>query len=81
MPDRENMEKMLRVPARRLCRRASRLASLLFEQATDITIFHGQAVNHAHDSLDIDFDSKALLVKRLAKSLTEMGKNVKVSRC
>ena len=59
----------------------SRLASLLFEQATDITIFHGQAVNHAHDSLDIDFDSKALLVKRLAKSLTEMGKNVKVSRC
>ena len=59
----------------------SRLASLLFEQATDITIFHGQAVNHAHDSLEIDVDSNALLVKRLAKSLTEMGKNVKVSRC
>ena len=59
----------------------SLLAELLFEQATDITIFQGQAVNEAHDSLDIGFDSKAMLIKRLTKSLTDMGKNVKVSRC
>ena len=59
----------------------SRLASLLFEQATDITIFQGQAMNQAHEELDIGFDSKEMLIKRLTKSLTEMGKNVKVSRC
>lgn len=59
----------------------SLLANLLFEQATDITIFQGQAVNEAHDGLDIGFDSKAALIKRLTKSLTEMGKNVKVSKC
>ena len=59
----------------------SRLASFLFEQATDITIFHGQAANEAHDQLDIGFDSKAALIKRLVNSLTQMGKNVKVSRC
>ena len=59
----------------------SRLASLLFEQATDITIFQGQAMNQAHEELDIGFDSKEMPIKRLTKSLTEMGKNVKVSRC
>lgn len=59
----------------------SRMASILFEQATDITIFAGQAVNEAHDLLDIDFEAKSMLIKRLIKSLGDMGKTVKLSRC
>ncbi len=59
----------------------TRLASLLFEQATDINIFAGQAVNEAHAELDIGFSAKRGLINRLVRSLTQMGKNVKVSYC
>ena len=59
----------------------SLLAEMLFEQATDINIFFGNAVNHAHDSLDIDFSTKISLVRRLEEYLTGMGKNVKLSMC
>lgn len=59
----------------------SLLAEMLFEQATDINIFFGNAVNHAHDSLDIDFSTKISLVRRLEEYLTGMGKNMKLSIC
>lgn len=59
----------------------SRLGVFLFEQASDINIFFGQAVNLAHDGLDIGFSQKSALVKRLSQALTDMGKNVKVSLC
>ena len=60
---------------------ASLLSHLLFEEATDLSIFFGTAVNPAHDALDIDFQSKLALVKRLEELLTQMGKRVKVSLC
>ena len=60
---------------------ASLLSHLLFEEATDLSIFFGTAVNPAHDALDIDFQSKLTLVKRLEELLTQMGKRVKVSLC
>ena len=59
----------------------ARLARLLFEEVTDINLFFGQAVNHAHDLLDIDFSQKTALIKRLSQALTDMGKNVKISLC
>jgi hypothetical protein len=60
---------------------ASLIAEMLFEQATDINIFFGTAVNQAHDSLDIGSSTKLALVKTLAQCLTDMGKNVKLSMC
>ena len=60
---------------------ASLIAEMLFEQATDINIFFGTAVNQAHDTLDIGGSTKLTLVKALAQCLTDMGKNVKLSMC
>lgn len=59
----------------------ARLSRLLFEQATDLSIFFGTAINPAHDALDIDFQSKLALVKQLAELLEQMGKRVKLSLC
>ena len=59
----------------------SLLAALLLEQATDINIFYGQAVNTANEGPDVDSDTKDLLVDRLCKALGAQGKNVRVSRC
>ena len=60
---------------------ASTLARLLIEDATDISIFFGTAVNPAHDGLDIDYHKKLTLMHELADALTNMGKNVKISMC
>lgn len=59
----------------------SLLADYLFEKATDVNIFFGTAVNHAHDHLEIDFNTKMALMKRLEALLGQMGKNVKLSLC
>ncbi|MEG0805447.1 MAG: SpoIIE family protein phosphatase [Lachnospiraceae bacterium] len=60
---------------------ASLIARMLFEEATDINFYVGQAVNpaHANPSLPINFNIKMRLVDELAESLRKMGKNIKVS--
>lgn len=60
---------------------ASLIARLLFEEATDINFYVGQAVNPAHQdpNLPINFNIKMRLVKELSECLTKMGKRIKVS--
>lgn len=60
---------------------ASRIARLLFEEATDINFFVGCAVNPAHQNpeLPIDFNLKMRLVEQLSDCLMKMGKRIKTS--
>ena len=60
---------------------ASLICRMLFEEATDINIYVGRAVNPAHQNPDlpINFNIKMNLVKELCACLKEMGKRVKVS--
>jgi hypothetical protein len=60
---------------------ASRIARLLFEEATDINFYVGRAVNPAHQNPDlpIGFSIKMRLIDELAVCLKEMGKQIKVS--
>ena len=60
---------------------ASRIAQLLFEEATDINFFVGRAINPAHQNPDlpINFNIKMNLVKELSECLRRMGKRIKVS--
>ncbi len=60
---------------------ASKIARLLFEEATDIGLFVGRAVNPAHQNpqLPITFSIKMTLVEELSQCLRRMGKNVKIS--
>lgn len=55
---------------------ASRLASILFEEATSIVFYIGQSVNKAHKGLEIDTTMKLKLVEHLAANLRAMGKKV-----
>lgn len=55
---------------------ASRLAGILFEEATDIVFYIGQSVNKAHKGLEIDTTMKLKLVEHLAANLRAMGKKV-----
>ena len=57
------------------------LAYYLFEEATDINIYFGRAVNEAHQGLDIEFGEKLKAVETLEKILSQLGKNVKISMC
>ena len=58
---------------------ASRIARLLFEEATDINFFVGCAVNPAHQNPDlpINFNLKMRLIEQLSDSLMKMGKRIK----
>ena len=60
---------------------ASRIARLLFEEATDINFFVGRAINPAHQNpnLPINFNIKMNLVSELSDCLKQMGKQIKVS--
>lgn len=60
---------------------ASRIARLLFEEATDINFYVGRAVNPAHQNpeLPINFNIKMNLVTELSDCLIKMGKQVKLS--
>jgi hypothetical protein len=60
---------------------ASLISRMLFEEATDINIFVGRAINPAHQNPDlpISFNLKMSIVKELEACLTKMGKRVKVS--
>jgi len=57
---------------------ASRLAQMLFEDATEVNFFVGQSVNVAHQGLPIDTTMKLKLVESLSENLKKMGKNVTV---
>jgi hypothetical protein len=60
---------------------ASRIARLIFEEATDINFYVGRAINPAHQNpgLPIGFSIKMRLIDDLAACLKEMGKQIKVS--
>jgi hypothetical protein len=60
---------------------ASEIARLLFEEATDINLYIGKAVNPAHQNPDLpaSFSFKMRLIDKLADCLKQMGKRVKVS--
>ena len=59
---------------------ASQISQLLFEEATDINMFIGRAINPAHQNpnLPINFNIKMNLSTDLADCLRKMGKRVKV---
>lgn len=60
---------------------ASRIALMLFEEATDISFFVGRAINPAHQNpnLPINFSIKMQLVEELVANLEKIGKTVKTS--
>jgi len=60
---------------------ASKIARLLFEEATDINFFVGRAVNPAHQNpnLPINFNIKMKLVEEFVECLKKMGKKIKVN--
>ena len=60
---------------------ASQIARLLFDEATDINFFVGEAVNPAHQnpSLPLVFRNKMRLIMELSDCLKKMGKQIKVS--
>lgn len=60
---------------------ASRIAHMLFEEATDISFYVGRAVNPAHQNpaLPINFNVKMQLIDEASKKLKAMGKNISVS--
>lgn len=57
---------------------ASKLADMLFEDATEVNFFVGQSVNIAHQGLPIDTTMKLKLVESLSENLKKMGKDVSV---
>lgn len=57
---------------------ASKLAEMLFEEATEVNFFVGQNVNIAHQGLPIDTTMKLKLVEALSENLKKMGKKVTV---
>ena len=60
---------------------ASQICRLLFEEATDINLFVGTAMNPAHQNpnMPINFNIKLKIVSELSDCLKKMGKRVKVS--
>ena len=56
---------------------------MLFEEATDINIFFGQATNEGNENseYDIDFETKEQLINKLEENLNKMGKHVRITRC
>lgn len=60
---------------------ASLICRLLFEEATDINLFVGRAMNPAHQNpnMPINFNIKLKIVNELEAYLKKMGKRVKVS--
>ena len=60
---------------------ASKIAKLLFEDATDINFYVGRAINPAHQNPDlpINFNIKMQLVGELSECLKKMGKRINTS--
>ena len=59
---------------------ASKIARLLFEEATEINFYVGRAINSAHQNpnLPITFNIKMHLIEELSKYLEAMGKKIKI---
>ena len=59
---------------------ASRIARLLFQEATDVNFYAGRAINSAHQNPDlpITFSIKMRLIEELSECLKKMGKTVHV---
>jgi len=59
------------------------IAKILFEEATDINFFVGNAINSAHNNSNshISYDIKLGIIRELEKILSDMGKNIKISMC
>lgn len=57
---------------------ASLIANFLFEEATSVNFFVGQAVNEAHSDLPINSTLKFKLVDTLSKNLEQMGKKISI---
>ena len=55
---------------------------MLFEEATDVNLYIGRAVNPAHqaEGLPIGFDRKMQIADQLSDCLKQMGKKVSVYR-
>lgn len=60
---------------------ASMLARILFEEATDINMFVGTAVNPAHQGAEksITFGTKMKLINSLKECLEKMGKQIRIT--
>lgn len=60
---------------------ASRIAKILFEEASDISFYVGRAINPAHQNpnLPINFSIKMRLIDELSECLKKMGKRINVS--
>jgi len=60
---------------------ASKIARILFEEATNISFFVGTAINPAHQNPDlpIQFNIKISLIEELAKAMKDMGKTVQLN--
>jgi len=60
---------------------AALISRILFEEATDINMYIGKAINPAHQNpeLPVHFNLKMKLVEELTSYLEKMGKRVKVS--
>lgn len=56
---------------------ASKMASILFEKASDITFFIGNSVNEAHFGTVADSEVKTKALEHLCRNLRAMGKEVK----
>ncbi len=60
---------------------ASRLALILLEEATEINVLFGNAINLAQQDGGFGFERKLQLVQELRDMLTTAGKTVKMSIC
>ncbi len=58
---------------------ASLIARILFEEATDINLYVGRAINPAHKDLPFGVGAKHQMVEELTSCLIGMGKRLKVS--
>ena len=58
---------------------ASKLAQILFEEATTVRIYVGRSVNIAHQGLPIDTSMKLKIVEKLQQTLQKLGKTVEVN--
>ena len=58
---------------------ASQIARLLFDEATEVVLFVGRAVNPAHQNPDlpISFNIKMHMMEELSACLVKMGKRVR----
>lgn len=57
---------------------ASRLASIILEQCTDVRMFVGTAANEAQQQIGFDVSVRSNIVEQLKKVLESLGKRVEV---